>query len=113
MKNKTLFIICAFAAVFCLLLGFFLKQTVYKNPTAYIYSNGKLVKTVELNKLKEDVIFTVGGNTVLAQKNKISVIKANCPDKLCVKQGAVSNGAYPLVCLPNRLEIRIKDGIKK
>ncbi len=108
MKNKTLFAICVSVAVFCAVCTVFLKQIAYKNPTAYIYSNGKLIKTVELGKLKDDIVFDTGGNTVLAQKNKISVIKANCPDKLCVKQGAISNGAYPIICLPNKLEIRIK-----
>ena len=33
--------------------------------------------------------------------------EADCPDRLCVKQGEITNGIYPIVCLPHRLTVRI------
>lgn len=78
------------------------------NPAAEIYLNGKLLKTVLLS---EECEFTVdcgnGHNTVTVSGGAVSVTEADCPDKLCVRTGAISGGVVPIVCLPHRLEIRV------
>lgn len=82
-----------------------------ENPAAEIYLNGELLKTVPLS---EDCEFTVdcgnGHNTVTVSGGAVSVTEADCPDKVCVRTGAISGGAVPIVCLPHRLEIRVVDG---
>ncbi|MDR0197055.1 MAG: NusG domain II-containing protein [Oscillospiraceae bacterium] len=81
----------------------------FGEPTARIYKNGELIYTVYLSRVAEPYEIDVGGvNTVEVRKGEIGVIHASCPDKLCVRTGFVS-GAVPIVCLPNRLEIRIRD----
>lgn len=81
------------------------------SPRAEIYHNGSLVKVIDLSEITEptEVILTFDGNEniVLAEHNKISVTSASCPDKLCVKQGCIKNGLYPIVCLPNKIVIKI------
>ncbi|MCH5196299.1 MAG: NusG domain II-containing protein [Oscillospiraceae bacterium] len=90
---------------------FLLMQSAQMNdPCAEIYQDGELIKTVSLS---EDTEFTVycgdGFNVVEVSDGKICVSSADCPDKVCVRQGKIS-GAVPIVCLPHRLEIRVVNG---
>lgn len=49
-----------------------------------------------------------GYNLIEVGDGKVRVIEADCPDKLDVKQGYISNPGEVIVCLPNRLVIEIK-----
>jgi len=82
-----------------------------ENVTAVIYKNGELIDEIRLSSVTEDYEFTVDGtNTILVRHSEIGVIKADCPDQICVKTGFIESGIIPIICLPNRLEIRIKGG---
>ena len=50
-----------------------------------------------------------GTNVVLLENGRISIVQADCPDKLCVEQGAITTGGVPIVCLPHKLYINITD----
>lgn len=80
---------------------------------AEVYSNGSLVRRIDIDKLTEPLTFDVeysgGHNTIVAENGEIYVKTADCPDKLCVNQGRISDGSAPIVCLPNRLVIKITD----
>lgn len=80
--------------------------------TAEIYSNGALVHTADLSAVTEAYQFTIENdkhrNVVLIENGRISMEDADCPDRLCVKQGAISGSAYPIVCLPNKIVIKIR-----
>ena len=80
------------------------------NPVAEIYQNGELIKTVSLSENTEFTVYCEDGfNVVEVSDGKICVSSADCPDKVCVRQGKIS-GAVPIVCLPHRLEIRVVNG---
>ena len=85
-----------------------LRSTAVTNAAAEIYSDGVLIKTVSLS---ENTRFTVehgdGYNVIEVQDGAVSVVEASCPDKVCIHTGAVSQGAVPIICLPNRLEVRV------
>jgi len=49
-----------------------------------------------------------GYNLIEIGDEKVRVIEADCPDKIDVKQGYISNIGETIVCLPNRLIIEIK-----
>ena len=81
---------------------------------AIIKLNGEIINTLDLTTLTEPVTFTVengqgGINTIHAEKGKIAIIEANCPDQLCVERGYITNSLLPSVCLPNGLIIEIQD----
>ena len=38
------------------------------------------------------------------------MISADCPDKLCVHQHAISANGETIVCLPNKVVAEVKDG---
>ena len=46
-------------------------------------------------------------NAIVIENASVRVEDANCPDKLCVKQGAISDPRTVIVCLPNKLSIRL------
>ena len=79
---------------------------------ASIYQNGKLVKEIHLDTVTSPYVFNLerkdgGYNTIAVEQGRISVFDASCPDHVCVKTGWISDGAIPIVCLPNELVIKI------
>ena len=86
----------------------FLQYSVQYGAVAEISIDGETVETLDLNAVTAPYTLKVGeGNTVLVERGAISMYSANCPDQLCVKQGKITGGVYPIVCLPNRVAIKI------
>ena len=49
-------------------------------------------------------------NVVVISEGKVSVTEASCKNQVCVKHGAISGPGESIVCLPNRLVVRIDNG---
>lgn len=86
---------------------------------ADIYQNGELLRSIPLHSVEETYTFTVTGtdgcrNEIQVCPGSIGMISADCPDKLCVKQGFIRSSILPITCLPNHLviQIRTEDNIK-
>ncbi len=106
-------ILCAAAAVsavFCVLLLRPFGQD--GQPVAEIYVNGKLTDSIPLNRVSETYRFTVenesGSNVVEVRPGSIGIVSADCPDKICVNQGFITDSHLPVTCLPHRLVICIR-----
>ena len=81
--------------------------------TAVIYQNGEIIREIKLDEIVEPLEFTIEGadgqiNDVRAEKGRIRIESASCPDKTCVHQGWIENGVVPIVCLPNKVTIEIR-----
>lgn len=49
-----------------------------------------------------------GGTNILVIENGIAdMIDADCPDKLCVKQKAISKNNENIICLPNKVVVEV------
>lgn len=87
------------------------------NKTAVIYQNGEIIREIELDKITEPIEFDITSdshkNRIRAERGRIRVISADCPDKVCVNQGWIKNGAVPIVCLPHKITIEIKGGAEQ
>lgn len=86
----------------------------HKQPEkiARIYQQDKLLYEIDLSQVTQAYTITIDGengaeNVVLVEQGQISMKSASCPDHLCVKQGAISNGILPIICLPNHIRISI------
>ena len=83
-------------------------------PVARITRDGVLLEEIDLDRVAEPRSFTLedgsGANTVQVERGRIRISAADCPDQVCVKQGWISGGAVPIICLPHRLTIEIVDG---
>ncbi|WP_027623276.1 NusG domain II-containing protein [Clostridium lundense] len=92
---------------------------VYKNymkshdKIALIKQDGKVIDKINLTNFtgtKEMTIKTNDGhfNKILIEKDKISITDADCPDRVCVKTGPISQPGDTVVCLPHKLMITIE-----
>jgi len=68
--------------------------------------------------LKEDGVYLLEGshlgtNKLVIKDGKAYIEEASCPDKQCMKQGKISKAGEMLVCLPNRVVIKIVDANKE
>lgn len=75
--------------------------------TVQVWQDGKLLYELPLDR---DTTVTVGGdyeNTIEIHGGAVFVSHATCPGGDCVRSGAIRNAGRSIVCLPNRLEIRI------
>lgn len=49
-----------------------------------------------------------GGTNILIIRNaKADMIEADCPDKLCVNQRAISKNGESIICLPNKVVVEV------
>ena len=75
---------------------------------AEVYSDGKLLYTLDLRIDQEKTVQSdFGTNVITVRDGKIAVTHADCPDGYCMKRGFCSGGAE-IVCLPNRVIIRFQ-----
>ncbi len=51
-----------------------------------------------------------GFNELVIEEGKASVVSADCPDELCVRQKAISRTGESIVCLPHKLVITVIGG---
>ncbi len=49
-----------------------------------------------------------GYNLLVIEDGKAYIKEADCPDKLCVKQRAISRQGESLICLPHRLVVAVE-----
>lgn len=49
-------------------------------------------------------------NTVTISGGKVSVTEASCKNQVCVHHGEISRSGESIVCLPNRMVVRIVSG---
>lgn len=78
---------------------------------AYIYYDNQLVKTVNLS-INQTRTFEVKGykGTVVfeTKKNQIRVKEEISPLHLCSKMGYISKSYETIVCLPNKIVVKLK-----
>ena len=100
--------------VICLSVLLMHKTFYAKAPTAQIIQDGKVIHTIDLTKVNKSYELEInavsgGTNIVRVEHGKIGMIRASCPDKICINQGFIHDGTFPIACLPNRLSILIKN----
>ena len=49
-------------------------------------------------------------NVVVISGGTVSVTEASCKNQVCVKHGVISRPGESIVCLPNRMVVRIENG---
>ncbi|NLJ69650.1 MAG: NusG domain II-containing protein [Firmicutes bacterium] len=80
---------------------------------AVITQDGREIRRIDLEQVEEPYEFRVENadgqyNIIRVEPGRIRVTEASCPDKVDVKQGWISKANQSIVCLPNRLVIRIE-----
>ena len=99
----------------CCLAGLLLwlaLSTLGGGTVAVISVDGAEYERIDLSKVTESYDIEIdtryGHNTVHVEPGRISVSDADCPDGICVAQGAIDRGGVPIICMPHRLVIQIE-----
>lgn len=77
---------------------------------AEVWQNSKLVRIVKINEMTAPVSFELDGayhDRILAERGRIRFEEADCPDKVCVHTGWISQAGQSAACVPNRVLIKI------
>ena len=77
---------------------------------ARVYLDGKLLAVLPLDR---DAVYEAAGtyvNTITVRNGAVAVTASDCPGNDCVHSGWISAAGRSIVCLPNRLEVRITGG---
>ncbi len=77
------------------------------SKSAVIEVNGEVFGKYPMTETR--VIDVKGKNTVEITKDYVRVIYADCPDKSDVNQGKISEEGQVIVCLPNKMLVRIEN----
>lgn len=118
-----LLLLIAIASVIWIVL---VKNT--KGETVSIVSNGITLKTIDLNTVDGELLFTVindpsdenspyivEGNKPLGNHYNViritregaEIIDSDCSTHICIHEGITDSPAKPIVCLPNKLLITV------
>lgn len=73
-----------------------------------VYQEGALTKELSLD---SDVEFVIEGdykNVITIKDGKAAITESDCPGTDCVHSGWIHEAGRSIVCLPNRVELRIE-----
>ena len=106
-RGDAVVIAAILAASIALTAAFVLSARRGAAASVEIRQNGEVLAVLPLD---EDAEFTVGGaytNVIEVRGGEVFFAESDCPGRDCVHSGAVSAAGRSLVCLPNRVEVRI------
>ena len=69
-----------------------------------VFCDGRLSYTSPTDKPFEKEI---AGCTVKLSDGEVRVVSSTCPDKVCVHSGAISEAGEIIVCVPNRVSVKM------
>ena len=79
-----------------------------KGETVVIYRDGSKVQEISLYEDTEILIENSYTNKVMVKDEKVAIVESDCPGMDCIHSGWIGGKGRSLVCLPNRVEIRIE-----
>ena len=72
-----------------------------------IYQDNILVKECALDTEDSFVLEGAYSNTITITDRRVAITESNCPGMDCVHSGFINSMGRSIVCLPNKVEIRI------
>ncbi|MHB8895152.1 MAG: NusG domain II-containing protein [Candidatus Geothermincolia bacterium] len=82
-----------------------------KGTLAIIEVNGKEVKRIAIGEGQPARKFVVRGvdgtSTVVVKDGRIRMVQSHCRDKICVGVGWLDSRGKEIICLPNRVVVRV------
>ena len=84
----------------------YLKTGIGRNANVFV--SGKLIKVIPLNRNAEYTIKGQLGNFMIeVRSGKAGVLETSCPEKICKKMGFINRKGSEIICIPNRIMIKI------
>lgn len=109
MKNDFILMAVLLATVLVISAFIYFINRDYSKLTVEISVNGETVYTFPLGEGSEyNMEMQLDtGNYLVIENGFVYLSDADCPDRLCVKQGKISKAGQSIICLPHRLVIKI------
>ena len=109
MKNKTLRNdLIIFGILVVLIGGLFLFKSKQQGAKIVIKRNDQIEGYYYLD---DDRIINIDNENKIQIKNhEVFMIKATCPDHLCIKQGKINKKGATIDCLPHHLVVEVIEG---
>lgn len=111
MVKRNDFILIGSVIIICLAVILFMNYTKKDGSHLVVTVDGKQYDTFDL---KKDTTFIIKSqdsyNTIEIKDGYVSMTKASCPDKLCIKQSHIHYNHETIVCLPNRIILEVVGG---
>ena len=107
-KKKSLRDVILIGALLLVVLTVLLITTLTREKGGFVevYQDGELLATYSLDIPRE--VSLNGGTNVLKIEGGVAYLSyASCPDRTCVNTGKISYNGQSIVCLPNRLTIKV------
>ena len=73
-----------------------------------VYKEGEKVQELSLHEDREILIENSYTNKLRIKNGKVAIVESDCPGTDCVHSGWIREKGRSIVCLPNRVEIRIE-----
>ena len=97
-------------AALALAAAFFLPRDATGQVLVEIRQDGAVVETCPLSQNRRIRVEEDYTNVIVVQDGAVWVESATCPGEDCVHSGKISQKGRSIVCLPNRVEIRLVGG---
>lgn len=103
-------IVIAFVLILAILTGylFWWETNSGKTDTVVIYKDGQKIRELSLEENTEVTVTNLYTNKIVIQDQKAAMKESDCPGEDCVHSGWIGGSGRSIVCLPNRVEIRIE-----
>ena len=103
-------LVAFFIAMLAILVGvlFLMWTGKDKGNTVVVYREGEKVQELPLHEDREILIENSYINKLVVRQGKAAIVESDCPGEDCVHSGWIQDKGRSLVCLPNRVEIRIE-----
>lgn len=83
-----------------------------KGTKVRIYVDKKLYEELDLSVNQSKNISTeYGTNIIKIKDNEVFVESASCDNQICVNHKAISNSKESIICIPNRLVVKIEESV--
>lgn len=103
-------LVIGFVVMLAILIGvvFWIKTGTEEGNLVVVYREGEKIQELSLEQNTEIIIENSYTNKLVVKDKKVAIIESDCPGMDCVHSGWISGKGRSLVCLPNRVEIRIE-----
>lgn len=103
-------LIIVFVVMLAILTGILFDRKVNAETAkmAVVYKDGEKMQELSLNEDAEVKLTYEYTNLIQIKDGKVSIVESDCPGEDCVHSGWISETGRSIVCLPNRVEIRME-----
>ena len=108
MKKKDFILISAVLLIVSVTFSINYFINTKKGEKIEIYVDNKLYKTYDIDGEDEIKIESEKGyNLIKIHNHGVEITEASCPDKVCIHEGFIEKPSKSIVCLPNKVHIKI------